>query len=429
MGKYELTIDSNYIPGWNIVDAVREFFQNAIDQAAVCKDNPWGYKYDIWTNTLSIWNKKSVLEAKTLLLGNTNKAEDDRTIGTHGEGYKVATLVALRCGKNITFYNYGKKEIWKPKMVNSRRFGAPILTFFTEKFIWKQPPTDDLTITIEGITQDEWDAIVKTNLWLRGTKGKIIQTTKGRILMDPEFTGEIYVNGLFVRTEAELNYGYDILPQYLKLDRDRKMVSSFDLQWFTSQMWGEVKDDIVIEVVKSTTADARYLGSQLRYTNILQSTLDKANEDFRDHFGEKAIPVSSQTELSEVQDKYQDAKAVLVPESYKALIIKSDEYEIKAQPKTPLTLEDRLLMWIAPIRSKLTDSEYNRFLDIIGKTEEAASDLILSTEEMLEDIEQTEAEMVQGFEDSYTPKDYEEPIPNSSEGLIEPDPIINEPLH
>ena len=112
MAKYELSLSPEYVSHWGIVEAVREIFQNAIDQAAVQEDNPmffsyeknevksagWGMTYE-QDGVLRIGNRDSILDAKSLLLGATTKRDDQKTIGQFGEGYKIATLVLLRSGK------------------------------------------------------------------------------------------------------------------------------------------------------------------------------------------------------------------------------------------------------------------------------------------------------------------------------------------
>lgn len=369
MGKFELSLASNYVADWTIADAVREYFQNALDQEATQEDNKMFVHYD-GVHLLQIGNKKSVLSAKTLLLGATTKQDDDKTIGQFGEGYKIATLVALRCAKQVTFYNYGKKEIWKPRMVKSRRYeGAEVLTFFTEKFIWNKPPHNNLIIAVDGISPEEWELIKENNLHLQEDIGEIIQTSKGRILKADKYKGKIFVNGLYVRTEKDMDFGYDILPKYLKLDRDRKMVSTFDLQWFTSTMWSEVKSEEIVEVAKKGSGDAKYLGAQ-SYSSVQPMAAFAAHKIFREEHGDKAIPVSNQEELKSVQEKYQDAKAVLVPETFKRMVTEAKEYEVKAEPKAAVTKEEKLLMWFGKVKEKLTEDEQKEFLEVMGKKTE-----------------------------------------------------------
>ena len=209
MSKYELSLAPDYVPEWGVVEAVRELFQNAIDQQTTLPDNAMFFNYDAEKQLLSVGNKNSVLEVKTLLLGSTTKANDSKTIGQHGEGYKVATLVLTRLGKVVTFYNYGAREVWRPRFVKSRRYGTQVLTFFVDKkYIWQSVPDNNLLIEIEGITPEEYAKIVESNLHLQDV-GDVIETPRGRILEDEKFKGKVFVNGLFVCKYEPYQYGYD----------------------------------------------------------------------------------------------------------------------------------------------------------------------------------------------------------------------------
>lgn len=206
MGKYELTLTKDYVKDWMVADAVRELLQNAIDQEAQDSSNKMFFEYVVDEQLLRIGNKNSVLEARSLLLGATTKASDDKTIGQFGEGYKIATLVLTRLEKQVIFYNYGKNEIWKPRFVKSRRFGDEILTFFTEKFIWSKTPDNNLTIEISGITKEEYEVIKQNTLQLRDEYPEHMKTIYGNIFATAdgkaveELAGKIFVNGLYVRT-------------------------------------------------------------------------------------------------------------------------------------------------------------------------------------------------------------------------------------
>ena len=138
MRRYELSLSENYVSNWGLVEAIREIFQNAIDQEnmarppkdwyddvekespnkmffnfAVDSHNPNKYR------TLSIGNKESILDVNSLLLGETTKSDDKRAIGKFGEGYKLALLVLTRLGKKIKIFNYGAREVWTAALKNS----------------------------------------------------------------------------------------------------------------------------------------------------------------------------------------------------------------------------------------------------------------------------------------------------------------------
>lgn len=362
MSKFELSLSENYVRDWSIVESVREFFQNAIDQQSITEDNDMFFNYEEDKEILYIGNKSSILEAKSLLLGASTKSDNNKTIGNFGEGYKIATLVALREGKQIIFYNYGKKEIWKPRMVKSKRYNANILTFFTEKHVWKKTPNNYLTIEIQDITKEEYEKIVESNLHLQEV-GNYKETSYGRILIDEEYKGKIYVNGLFVK-QLKMDYGYDILPQHLKLDRDRKMVADFDIQWLTSQMWKEVSGSSnkeVIELAKNNSND-------VIYTHEVEIEPEEAKEEYKNFLkehGHNAIPVSSNEEIKLIQAKYKNATPVFVNDTYKSVLEKSDNFKIQAEEKIAETIIEKLLIWIAPIRDRLTveeDEEFDRII-------------------------------------------------------------------
>ena len=115
MSRYELSISMDYVSNWTYIEAIREIFQNALDEQTVNKDNKMFVEYDKDSCVLRICNKKGCLDKNSLLLGVSSKRDDSSTIGQHGEGYKIATVVLLRNGHNIKIYNYGKKEVWVAK--------------------------------------------------------------------------------------------------------------------------------------------------------------------------------------------------------------------------------------------------------------------------------------------------------------------------
>lgn len=61
--------------------------------------------------------------------------------------------------------------------------------------------------------------------------------------------------------------------------------------------------------------------------------------------------------------------AVIVSSTYKNILEKSDRFNEEVEEKVAESMEDKLLIWIASIRSRLYGSEYEEFLKIIGKEE------------------------------------------------------------
>lgn len=352
MSKIELTLAPNYVPTWTLVDAVRELFQNALDQQKQNSENEASWHYDDVTGVLTISNATSKLTAASLLLGQTTKADDKSTIGQFGEGYKIATLVLLREGKNVVFYNYGAREVWRPRFVKSRRFGTDILTFFIEKkAIWEKVPSADLVIAIDGISADEYyDQIVPSNLHLRGDFEVIEETEYGDVL---NLAGKVFVNGLYVCDYEPYTYGYNFKPEHICLDRDRKMVSDFDLRWMASKMWsGSNNIDKVLEMISEDKADVAFL-KDVSYSKKWHNL---AAERFKDVYGPEAIPVTSQEEMDSVPTGY---RGIVVNSNYSALIRNSSSFVIPEPNRTsPL---DELQDWFDSIKSKLDSDEIVQF--------------------------------------------------------------------
>lgn len=366
MQKIELTISPNYVPSWGIVEAIRELFQNALDQQKQNPTNEMSWEYDPEAQCLRICNKYSVLTANSLLLGQTTKADDKSTIGQFGEGYKIAALVLLRNGKQITFYNYGAGEIWRPRFVNSRRFGTQVLTFFIDKkAFWEKVPDSDLTIEIEGITEEEYmQQIAPSNLHIRHDYSVIDSTVYGDIIDIP---GKVFVNGLFVCDFEPYKYGYNFKPEYLKLDRDRKMVSDFDLRWIASRVWSktsESKLSLTLELLEQGAADVEYIDSMSVFGGSSYKLRDICYDSFCEKYGVNAIPVVSQDELEHIPDGY---KGIIVPKTYNTLIRNSNKF-INAAPPEKATAEDildQMDMWLDNVKFKLSAGEVQELADLI----------------------------------------------------------------
>ena len=251
--RFDLGMSINYCNNWGIPEAVREFFQNAKDEEVVNPENKMYFDYDADEEILRIGNKSGCLTTNTLLLGQTTKADSDTTIGQFGEGYKVATVVLLRCGKGVKIYNRSKKEIWTAKIVNSKRYQAQVAIYDIESMgIFKSVPDHDLIFEISGITESDYEAITDTILDLQdlveGTD--FVTSGKSRILLSEKFKGKLYVGGLYVAKSKYATLGYDFEPSLVRLDRDRGFIDNLDLQFVTGKVIAKTNDLDLINKTK-----------------------------------------------------------------------------------------------------------------------------------------------------------------------------------
>lgn len=310
--KYELTISSNYVKDWTYLEAVREFFQNAVDENSANSTHTMSYEYDKSSEILTIENANCKLDVNTLLLGETSKSNGDY-IGSFGEGYKIGILVLLREGKSVTIHN--ASDLWTTRLVNSKRYNSVIPVIEVQKNYNRS--NKNLIVKIGNLSEDEFNTITNNNLTVKekelNEELNIISTEYGDLLTDESEKGRIYVGGLFVFEDFELKYGYNINPKYIQLNRDRNMISSFDLIWNTSRIIANAFENNLSELFKSLNCkDTNYIDSFIK-TN--------SKEDLSRFFAEKygdRIPVSTQEEYNYFKDK--GMNPVIVKEKVKKIV-------------------------------------------------------------------------------------------------------------
>jgi len=366
LSKFELSLAKDYVSDWTYTDAIRELFQNALDQEVSTDNNKMFFDYNPDSQVLSIGNKSSVLDTSTLLLGSSTKRDNADTIGQFGEGYKIATLVLTREGKSVTFYNYGNKEVWKPRFVKSRRYKTEILTFFVDKkHYWQNIPDNNLTIEVSNVSQEEYKNIIESNLHLQEI-GDSFTTNKGRILLEKRYKSKVYVNGLYVCNYKDYHYGYDFKPSMLKIDRDRKLVNNFELRWLASKMWldgGEEKmRKVAANLIRMNAADVDFVSSYTEKDEY-SKTADYVYEDFMDEHGNNAIPVTDQEGMESASKSR--FNPILVSSEVKTAILSSHLYK---KPKTLYkpSLEERLKEWLQNHKQSLSNKAIREIKGIIG---------------------------------------------------------------
>jgi hypothetical protein len=303
--KFTLPISPNYVSHWGLWEAVRELYQNALDapKNARCyariehEQQPDGSGILYVTNAV-----EEPLAPSSLILGETTKADDPNSRGKFGEGYKLAMLVLCRLGYGVEMYNCGQK--WTPRIEHDETFGAEVLNIYVEQ-------TDEtsrvLQFRVHGVPQQEWFDTISKN----------IHPIKDRsaILHENDQVGRIYVGGLFVCTMPDFKKGYCFAPGELPLDRDRGMVSDFDLSMLTSKLHAEEESDDALDLVEAEAPDVRYVTSHARVTTPLVLRQAAA---FTAKHGADAIPVTTQAEVERAQAA--GLRWVLVKNPVKALI-------------------------------------------------------------------------------------------------------------
>lgn len=294
MRRFELCMTLDYAGSWTVADAVREFFQNAIDEEKENPENKMSFSYNKEKQTLSIGNLKSKITPKTLLMGSSTKRNKSNLIGEHGEGYKVATVVLVRNGIDVLIYNNEVKEVWSSRVVKSKRYDSDIVCFDIEKKIFNKK--ENLCIELLGITEEMYNDIVEKNLHLQSTEsiGECLKSENGTILLNSKYSGMVFVEGLYVCTKQSIEKGYNFKAGILKLDRDRGLVDTFDLKYAIAEMYVGLSDKTYI-VSHIEDNDLQYIGTKLRLFggDCRIEISDMIYNGFIEEYGEDSIPVSN----------------------------------------------------------------------------------------------------------------------------------------
>lgn len=308
--EYQLSLTKDYVSHWGMIEAVRELTQNALDS-----NSPFEYNFqrgDEGEYLLHLYSEFATLSPQSLLLGSTSKASDPDAIGSFGEGYKIALLVLTRIGHPVVIKN-GKVD-WHPVFKYSKRFEKELLVIDEVNAVQKQ---SGLTFVVGGLTEEDVAAIRASCLQMQDHIGAVKQTTKGDILL--ERSGMLYVGGLYI-CKTDLEYGYNVKPAFIKLERDRQTVSSYDLSDITSTMWYETKEfDRVAEMIEAEKPDVRYA----RF-NAPEMVKEACYNLFRQK-NPGAIAVASQDELKRLVAQGME-RVVVVGGDYHSLVTNSTGY-------------------------------------------------------------------------------------------------------
>ena len=349
--KYELTLNKNYVSKWTVQDAIREFIQNAKDQETVIEDNAMSINYNEQEEKLFISNKNSILSVSSLLLGTTTKENDNKTIGQFGEGYKIALLVLNRLNKEVIIYNYGKREVWTSAIVYSKKYKDELLTIYIDKkHIWQKVPDNNLTIEINNITKEEFEEL-KNRTLLFNDNIKEKNTSYGRILFDEEFKGKIFVNSLYITMIPKLQYGYDIKPEYINIGRDRDLVSSYDIQNITSNMWSENPGKELERIITEQVYDVEYLyRSMYNDNNNLLTIADNLYDKYKGKKRNIIKAVINEDEAKEIRLSYTGVTPIFVDYNQKEILENSPKYKknlkkIKKSNKKDITINQAYKIW------------------------------------------------------------------------------------
>ena len=331
--RLETTIAAAYWKQGGFWEGVREMGSNGIDG-----EKEYNAPLTItWRNNkLMFINEGASIPHEALLMGHSTKSDNKELIGQHGEGLKIGSLALLRAGHEVKIRS--GSEVWIPKIEKSRNgFDAEVLVFYINK---GRKDTNRVQVEIGGVDKEDWELMkpnfLRLNEGLEEAKGGY----NGNVILDDALKGKIFVKGIFVQHCPDFGYGYNLLDA--DLDRDRRILDSYDLKWRVKSIWEEAirsNNKLAkrfIPMLAEGKEDVRGFENS-QYIHLDEAVIDQIAAYFRDEYGENAYPVENLGE-SEKLDHY-GKRGIIVPGSLRGILEKkfgtfySISEELKKKPK------------------------------------------------------------------------------------------------
>jgi len=287
---------------------VREIVQNGLDE------DDQGRVLKVWHDGthLMVSNAGADMDGQAMLLGHSDKGPDQR--GRHGEGLNLAMLVAARMDLGMEIYT--KTEKWVPYIGMSSTFNGRVLCVRTQKL---RKLRDDVTVSVR-LPAEDWERVFR-NRFLKFVPFEtleILRSWQGAIIFKKEFKGMIFVKGIYVMTDPNLRNGFDF--NEAELDRDRSMMSSWNMHWAIGCIW-----DSLMQQVKDLAPRAFQLAMEdapeLEGFQYMQGIKEAVKDQFIAAFGMEAVPVLSIEESMLVESA--GFNGVVVPARFQKMLMAS----------------------------------------------------------------------------------------------------------
>ncbi len=351
--RVELSIKDNYLSNqgdssWGFQEGVRELLQNGKDAETEfsapltvrCRAGK-----DVASSVLIIENDGCTLPYEALLLGHTSKSERSDLIGKFGEGFKLGILALIRNGHSVKIRN--GSEVWEPLIVWSEKFSARVLAFDISK---GRKEENRIAIEVGGITEETYrDVVAPRFLWLQKGYENVekVATIYGALLLGPRFKGQIFVKGILVETKSSLSFGYDFSDA--DLDRDRRMIQSYDFQYKTRMVWQyalAARPDLFKSFSTLVEAESEETKAIDVYaaSRLPAEYLQAAANDFAVLHGPNAVPVTMLGECRELE--HFGKTGVIVAHAMKAILeqkmgsLESVQENLKTEAKRVYSWEE-----------------------------------------------------------------------------------------
>lgn len=297
--KIELTIKVDYLQSWGAYEGVRELVQNGKD-AETEFSAAFTVRHRKDTDTLVLENEGCTIPHEALLFGHTSKSSRSDTIGKFGEGLKLGMLALVRAGHEVKIRS--GSEVWVPKIERSEKFSADVLVVYIEK---GRAEKDRVQIEVSKISADDWSSMKDCFLFLTKSPDQI-ETNYGTLLLGDKFSGKLYVKGIFVESDPKYRQGYNFTGDNVSIDRDRKMIQRWDIEWRTREIWSNAlrtKPNLIAQFFELLEGDSSDLTGidESSAQNFPKEVIAEACTRFSNQHGATAVAVQNLAESQDIE--------------------------------------------------------------------------------------------------------------------------------
>lgn len=240
---FETGISSQYVKHWGVIEALREVLQNWYD---VQSEFGCGGS-QAWTDgKATLVDFGPGLEPRHLALGISEKGAG--SIGQFGEGLKLAMLVLVREGREVTVLSNGRKI--RPVLYDSLNYETEILAFEVSRAL----PRKGTVILVEC----EEDELRQGNEFFEAyleRQPDFEWLEEGKISLYQGHGGLIFVNGSVICYRENAHYNYHIRTTSPDLvNRDRSAVDVSKIRLAVGSLFDTLeKIEVISKILKAVT--------------------------------------------------------------------------------------------------------------------------------------------------------------------------------
>lgn len=332
MGKvYKTNLVKGVYHEWENSKCIMEIYQNYVDSD--CDDR----YMDIGDDSVTFTNTNIKLSPKVLLMGLSDKRQENQKLGKHGIGLIQALAVLTYRGIDVVIYN--NDVMWTPEYQHCEDFDHEVLVFKEEPLLHGNT---NYEVSVDNLSEEDLFELRERCLELQDNREILFSTEYGDVLSNPEdqpSIGEVFVGGIFVCQTTGFDYSYNFKPEHLPLNTERRAVDNWELKQITAKAWKTCPDkDLLMRAIKSKKEDCSLVmdGWVTDYEPI------SVSEEFGEEFIEKYdnhIVTSDFTEYEELTKcgnkvKYLDnsnqVKAIKESVAYNDMISSMEIIEVES---------------------------------------------------------------------------------------------------